>query len=149
LIVNIIIDQQYIDFKEEILSIQQVYEAGAVVSFIGQVRAAGEQGELIAMELEHYPGMTESALQLIVTEAGTRWSLLAVTVVHRVGRLLPGDPIVLVAVASQHRAAAFEAAAFIMDYLKTRAPFWKKEITAQGAHWVEARERDEREASRW
>lgn len=149
MISNIKIIDYLIDYNNEITSISRVDGAGGVVSFVGQVRSGGERGELLAMELEHYPGMTESALQGIVAEAGQRWPLLAVSIVHRVGRLQPGDPIVLVAVAAAHRAPAFEAAEFIMDYLKTRAPFWKKEITATGEHWVEARDRDEHAASRW
>ena len=101
------------------------------------------------MTLEHYPGMTEKSLAALVDEARSRWTLLDVTVIHRVGRLLPGDPIVLVAVASSHRGEAFAACEFIMDYLKTRAPFWKKEQTAEGARWVEAKTTDDRAAERW
>lgn len=149
MISNIKIINYHIDIAKEIEKISPVQEAGGVVSFQGYVRLAGERGELLAMELEHYPGMTEQALQAIVEEAGRRWSLLAATVIHRVGRLSPGDLIVLVTTAAIHRAPAFEAAEFIMDYLKTRAPFWKKEVTATGEHWVEARERDELAAGRW
>jgi molybdopterin synthase catalytic subunit len=101
------------------------------------------------MTLEHYPGMTEKALAALVDEACARWSLLDVTVIHRVGRLLPGDPIVLVAVASSHRGAAFAACEFIMDALKTRAPFWKKEETPAGERWVEARASDDAAVARW
>lgn len=149
MISNIKIINYHIDIAKEIEKISPVQEAGGVVSFQGYVRLAGERGELLAMELEHYPGMTEQALQAIVEEAGRRWPLLAATVIHRVGRLSPGDLIVLVATAATHRAPAFEAAEFIMDYLKTRAPFWKKEVTATGEYWVEARERDELAAGRW
>ena len=119
--------------------------AGAVVTFTGIVRG----GDVAAMTLEHYPGMTEAALAEIEAEAHTRWPLSGVTIVHRVGRLLPGERIMMVAAASAHRQAAFEAAEFLMDYLKTRAPFWKKEETGAGARWVDAREADESAARRW
>ena len=119
------------------------------MTFTGQVRGGNGSCALLAMELEHYPGMTEASIQRIVDEAASRWPLLGINVVHRVGRLLPGEPIVFVGVACEHRAAAFAAAEFIMDYLKTRAPFWKKEITATGAQWVDARETDTQAASRW
>lgn len=118
--------------------------AGAVASFVGLVR-----GSISTMTLEHYPGMTEKALSDIVSEAKTRWPLQAVRVIHRVGRLLPGERIVLVAVSSSHRGEAFAACEFIMDYLKTRAPFWKKEETPEGACWVDARESDDRARARW
>ncbi|TFH87388.1 molybdopterin synthase catalytic subunit MoaE [Billgrantia azerbaijanica] len=124
-------------------------EVGAVVCFTGLVRDFNERPEVSALTLEHYPGMTEAALQEIVTEAEARWPLQGVRVIHRVGRMAPGDPIVLVAVASAHRRAAFEACDFIMDYLKTRAPFWKKEHSASGDYWVAERESDQRDASRW
>lgn len=124
-------------------------DIGAVVCFTGLVRDFNERPDIEAMTLEHYPGMTESALAVIVEEAESRWSLQGVRVIHRVGRLVPGDPIVLVAVASAHRRAAFEACDFIMDYLKTRAPFWKKEHTATGHHWVTERESDQQAARRW
>ncbi len=101
------------------------------------------------MTLEHYPGMTEKALDAIVVEARGRWDVFGVRVIHRVGRLLPGDRIVFVAVASAHRGDAFAACEFIMDYLKTRAPFWKKEETPAGGHWVDARESDDQAADRW
>lgn len=119
--------------------------AGAVVTFTGHVRGDG----VTAMTLEHYPGMTESALEEFEAEARNRWPLTDVLIIHRVGRLLPGARIMMVAVASRHRAAAFEAAEFLMDYLKTGAPFWKKEETAEGARWVDARECDDEAAARW
>lgn len=147
--INIKITSELIDINEEYSLISRLQNAGAVVTFSGQVRINGEESLLQAMELEHYPGMTEAAIQAIVEQAQARWSLLGVTVIHRVGRLLPGDCIVWVATASEHRAAAFAAAEFIMDYLKTRAPFWKKEITASGGQWVDARETDTQAASRW
>jgi molybdopterin synthase catalytic subunit len=128
-------------------------DVGAVASFVGLVRAdkvAGKVGAgVTAMTLEHYSGMTEKALDAIVTEARGRWNIYGVRVIHRVGRLLPGDRIVFVAVASAHRGEAFAACEFIMDYLKTRAPFWKKEETPEGGHWVDARESDDHAAGRW
>ncbi len=124
-------------------------DVGAVASFVGLARDTNEGSGVAAMTLEHYPGMTEKALAALVDEARARWALLDVTVVHRVGRLLPGDPIVLVAVASAHRGEAFAACEFIMDALKTRAPFWKKEETPHGERWVEARASDELAAERW
>lgn len=121
-------------------------EIGAVVSFTGLVRGGGVTG----MTLEHYPGMTEKALEAIEAEARGRWPLQGVAIIHRVGPLEPGARIVFVATASRHRRAAFESAEFIMDYLKTRAPFWKKETGADGAdRWVEARDADDSAAERW
>jgi molybdopterin synthase catalytic subunit len=124
-------------------------DIGAIASFVGLARDMNEGSGVTAMTLEHYPGMTEKALAVLVEEARSRWALLDVTVIHRVGRLLPGDPIVLVVVASQHRGEAFAACEFIMDYLKTQAPFWKKEETPHGERWVEARASDDAAAARW
>ncbi|MDX1466003.1 MAG: molybdopterin synthase catalytic subunit MoaE [Halomonas sp.] len=124
-------------------------DVGAVVSFTGLVRDFNERPEVQALTLEHYPGMTEAALEAIVQDAEGRWPLQGVTVIHRIGRLTPADPIVLVVVASAHRRAAFEACDFIMDYLKTRAPFWKKEHTASGDYWVSERDGDHHDARRW
>ncbi len=124
-------------------------EVGAVASFVGLVRGASEGAAVGAMTLEHYPGMTEKAIAAIVDEAKRRWQVIDCTVIHRVGELYPGEQIVLVAVASSHRGDAFAACELIMDYLKTRAPFWKKEQTPQGARWVEARASDDRAAERW
>jgi molybdopterin synthase catalytic subunit len=123
---------------------------GAVASFVGSVRGT-EPGKppLVAMTLEHYPGMTERQMAAIEAEARARWPLQDVLVIHRHGRLLPGEPIVLVAVASAHRQAAFEACQFLMDWLKTKAPFWKLEETAAGAEWVAAKESDDAAADRW
>ena len=121
--------------------------AGAVASFVGLVR--DEDKSLSSMTLEHYPGMTEKAIGEIIATATQRWSLLGVRVIHRIGKLLPGNRIVLVVVSSKHRGDAFAACEFIMDYLKTQAPFWKKEQTAQGTSWVEARESDDEAAARW
>ena len=124
-------------------------KVGAVASFVGLVRDLNDGAAVGAMTLEHYPGMTEKAIAAIVEEAKGRWEMLDCTVIHRVGELRPGDQIVLVAVASGHRGDAFAACEFIMDYLKTRAPFWKKEQTTEGARWVDARAGDERAAERW
>lgn len=124
-------------------------DIGAIASFVGLARDLNEGTGVSAMTLEHYPGMTEKALNALVDEASARWALLDVTLIHRVGRLLPGDPIVLVAVASSHRGEAFAACEYIMDALKTRAPFWKKEETPQGERWVEARASDDAAAARW
>ncbi len=122
---------------------------GAVVTFLGQMRDINEGDQVSSMTLEHYPGMTEKALQAIVDEADQRWELMGVRVVHLVGELQPLDPIVLVAVASSHRGEAFQACEFIIDYLKTRAPFWKKESTADGERWVDARHGDSDAEERW
>jgi molybdopterin synthase catalytic subunit len=122
---------------------------GAVASFIGLVRDVNDGSAVAGMTLEHYPGMTEKALQAIVEDAHRRWDIIDVAVVHRVGALKPTDQIVLVVVAGAHRGAAFAACEFIMDYLKTRAPFWKKETGGTGERWVEARVTDETAAQRW
>ncbi|MDY0992759.1 molybdopterin synthase catalytic subunit MoaE [Pantoea agglomerans] len=124
-------------------------EDGAVVTFTGKVRKHNLGNDVAALTLEHYPGMTEKALQEIVDAARERWPLQRVTVIHRVGELFPGDEIVLVGVTSAHRGSAFSAAEFIMDYLKTRAPFWKREATEQGDRWVDARDSDHQTAQRW
>jgi molybdopterin synthase catalytic subunit len=125
-------------------------DIGAVVTFSGVVRSTNEGKPLEAMSLEHYPGMTEAELERVEAEARRRWPLQASLIIHRVGKLVPGDNIVLVVTASAHREAAFEAAEFLMDYLKTRAPFWKKETGADGAErWVEARDSDDTAAGRW
>lgn len=124
-------------------------EDGAVVTFTGKVRNHNLGDSVAALTLEHYPGMTEKALQEIVDDARQRWPLQRVTVIHRVGELFPGDEIVLVGVSGAHRGSAFAAAEFIMDYLKTRAPFWKREATPEGERWVDARDSDHQAASRW
>ncbi|HET7772542.1 MAG TPA: molybdopterin synthase catalytic subunit MoaE [Burkholderiaceae bacterium] len=124
-------------------------DIGGIASFIGTVRDLNEGDAVSTLTLEHYPGMTEKALQAIVDEAHRRFDLLAARVIHRVGRLGPGDQIVLVITASAHRGEAFAACEFLMDYLKTRAPFWKKEVTPEGERWVEARESDDEAAARW
>ncbi len=122
---------------------------GAIASFVGVVRDLNEGAEVAEMTLEHYPGMTEKALEKIVAEARARWDIYDALVVHRVGTLKPTDQIVLVVVASAHRGEAFQACEFLMDYLKTRAPFWKKEKTADGGRWVDARKVDDAAADRW
>lgn len=121
-------------------------DQGAIVTFTGLVRGDGGIG---AMEIEHYPGMTESAIAKIATQAQERWSLGDVLVIHRYGRLEPGETIMMVATAAPHRVDAFEAAEFLMDYLKSRAPFWKKEIGPDGAEWVAAKDADEEALNRW
>jgi molybdopterin synthase catalytic subunit len=124
-------------------------EVGAVVTFVGTVRDVNDGDAVATLELEHYPGMTEKALEAIVDEARARFDVRGVLVIHRVGVLAPAEPIVLVAVTSTHRGEAFEACRFVMDYLKTRAPFWKKERTPTGDRWVDARDADEDAAARW
>jgi molybdopterin synthase catalytic subunit len=124
-------------------------DIGGVVSFVGLVRGESHGEKLTSMTLEHFPGMTERELERIAGEARQRWALDDVTIVHRVGELKPGERIVLVVTAAAHRRAAFEAAEFLMDYLKTRAPFWKRELRASGEHWVEARDSDDEAAARW
>jgi molybdopterin synthase catalytic subunit len=122
---------------------------GAVVSFVGVVRGESGGERLLALQLEHYPGMTERELSRIAYDATARWQLSAVTIIHRVGVLRPQDQIVLVVTASAHRQAAFDGCAFVMDYLKTQAPFWKKETRASGEYWIEARSSDDEAAARW
>lgn len=125
-------------------------DSGAIVTFVGKVRDFNQGEHVKGLALEHYPGMTEKALAAIVQEARARWPLQECTLIHRIGELLLGDQIVLVAVSSAHREAAFEACHFIMDFLKTRAPFWKKELTADGVQrWVEAKASDAAAAARW
>jgi molybdopterin synthase catalytic subunit len=130
------------DLSTEVIDISMNTRTGAVASFVGVVRD-------VPMTLEHYPGMTENAIKKIVEEARTRWQVLDYAVIHRYGDLQPGDQIVLVAIASSHRADAFAACQFIMDYLKTQAPFWKKEHHPEGARWVNALEADDEAAARW
>jgi molybdopterin synthase catalytic subunit len=122
---------------------------GALASFLGLVRDVNDGSGVCEMMLEHYPGMTEKALEAIVVEAKARWQIFDALVIHRVGRLLPTEQIVLVAVSGAHRGESFAACEFIMDYLKTRAPFWKREVTPEGARWVDARDTDTRAAERW
>lgn len=123
--------------------------SGAIVTFTGTVRDMNLGDQVGGLFLEHYPGMTENALQAIIDEAMARWELQSVRVIHRIGQMYPGDRIVFVGVASAHRKEAFAACEFMMDYLKTRAPFWKKETTPDGDRWVDERESDQEAADRW
>ena len=146
---RIIVQEQPFDFAEEAQAFARGrVDVGAIVTFSGIVRDTGAK-QLSAMEIEHYPGMTESALRKIATEATSRWSLADTLVIHRFGKLYPGETIMMVATAARHRKNAFEAAEYLMDYLKSRAPFWKREITSEGAQWVDAKEEDEDALSRW
>jgi molybdopterin synthase catalytic subunit len=122
---------------------------GAIVAFVGTVRDLNLAADVVALELEHYPGMTEKSLSKILDASVERWSLQGARIVHRVGKMYPGDQIVMVLTASAHRGDAYEANNFIMDYLKTEAPFWKKEWTPEGPRWIEARDSDEQAAARW
>lgn len=137
------------DLATEYVQLAQGSAAGAVVTFVGKVRDMNLGDKVIGLSLEHYPGMTEKSLSEICDQAQTRWPLLSVRVIHRVGDLALGDQIVLVGVSSAHRSAAFEACEFIMDFLKTKAPFWKKERTTDQTRWVESRESDSKAAQRW
>ena len=136
------VQREDFDLGAEVRAISRDAKVGAVASFVGLVRD-------VRMTLEHYPGMTERAIRKIVDQAAGRWQVMDCTVIHRYGDLAPNDQIVLVAVASAHRGDAFAACEFIMDFLKTRAPFWKKEHRAGGATWVEARAADDKAADRW
>ena len=143
---------QHVDFdlSQEIAQLRAGNpKVGAVVGFVGTVRDMNEGLDVAAMELEHYPGMTEKSIEAIVTQAGERWPMLGARVIHRVGPLLPQEQIVLVAVSSAHRGEAFAACEFIIDYLKTEAPFWKKEDTPEGARWVDARDSDGTALDKW
>lgn len=124
-------------------------DIGAIVNFIGQVRDINEGDAVQTLTLEHYPGMTERALEAIEHEANTRWDISSSLIIHRVGTLKPQDQIVLVAIASKHRGEAFKACEFMMDFLKTQAPFWKKEVTSDGERWVEAKLSDDDAQARW
>jgi molybdopterin synthase catalytic subunit len=137
------------DIAAEVERVRAGTDVGAIVTFSGICRDEG--GTLAALELEHYPGMAEAEIDRIAREAATRWPVTAITVIHRHGRIAPGDNIVLVVTASSHRQAAFEAASFLMDFLKTQAPFWKKEHAASGAAdtWVAAKADDDAAAERW
>jgi len=144
------VQQQDFDISAEIAAMRSGNpKIGAITSFVGVVRDINEGDAVSTMTLEHYPGMTEKSIAGIIDEARGRWEVLDALVIHRVGTLKPTDQIVLVIVASTHRGDAFAACEFIMDYLKTRAPFWKKEITPQGGRWVDARVTDDRAAERW
>jgi molybdopterin synthase catalytic subunit len=144
------VQRQQIEIESEMAPLMRNPKVGAVVNFLGIVRQFGDEDEVSALEIEHYPGMTEQALWSIVEEAIARWDLQAVKIIHRIGRVALGNPVVLIVVASEHRAAAFTACEFLMDFLKCHAPFWKKEIGRDGvSRWVGAKDRDEREMKRW
>jgi len=147
---SIRIQEKDFDISAEIAALRKGDpRVGAVVTFLGTVRDINDGSQVKGMTLEHYPGMTEKALQEILDQAQSRWDIYQTLVVHRVGPLLPEDQIVLVAVTSAHRGEAFAACEFIMDYLKTAAPFWKKEDTPEGARWVDARVTDDAAMARW
>lgn len=138
------------DLSAEVAALRQGMPAvGAVCSFVGTVRDRNEGASVATMELEHYPGMTEKAIEAMMEQAFARFDILGARVVHRVGLLQPLDQIVLVAVSSMHRGESFQACEFLMDYLKTQAPFWKKEVTPEGARWVDARVSDDAALARW
>ena len=144
------VQQEDFDVGEEITRLRLQYpQAGAVVSFTGQVRDLNDGLSVASLTLEHYPGMTEKSLAAIIEQARQRWPILDAVVIHRVGTLPPQAQIVLVIVASAHRGDAFAACEFIMDYLKTEAPFWKKEATPDGSQWLDARESDQAARERW
>ncbi|ELI6431040.1 molybdopterin synthase catalytic subunit MoaE [Aeromonas salmonicida] len=147
---RILVQREDFSLADEYASLATRADSGAIVTFVGKVRDFNQGEEVKGLALEHYPGMTEKALADIVQEARRRWPLQECTLIHRIGELWLGDQIVLVAVSSAHRDAAFDACHFIMDFLKTRAPFWKKELTTEGVQrWVEAKESDNAAAARW
>ena len=147
---SVVIQQEDFDVSIELAAMrEQNPEVGAIASFVGVMRDINNDQQVSTMELEHYPGMTETSITEIIDDAAERWQLISAKVIHRIGLLLPTDQIVLVAVSSRHRGEAFAACEFIMDYLKTRAPFWKKELTPTGEHWVDARCTDLSAAQRW
>ncbi len=147
---RILVQREDFSLADEYARLATRPDSGAIVTFVGKVRDFNQGEEVKGLALEHYPGMTEKALADIVNEARERWPLQECTLIHRIGELWLGDQIVLVAVSSAHRDAAFDACHFIMDFLKTRAPFWKKELTAEGVQrWVEALDRDNAAAARW
>lgn len=147
---SVSVQQQDFDIAAEIATLTKGrHQVGALATFTGLVRDMNDGSGVQAMTLEHYPGMTETALEEIVEHARGRWDVDGVRVIHRFGRLMPGDQIVFVAVTSAHRGESFAACEFIMDFLKTRAPFWKREETPEGARWVDARDADDSAAERW
>lgn len=147
---RIVVQREDFSLADEYARLATRADSGAIVTFVGKVRDFNQGEEVKGLALEHYPGMTEKALADIVQEARRRWPLQECTLIHRIGELWLGDQIVLVAVSSAHRDAAFDACHFIMDFLKTRAPFWKKELTTEGVQrWVEAKESDNAAAARW
>ncbi|ROS04645.1 molybdopterin synthase subunit MoaE [Sinobacterium caligoides] len=149
-LIRVVVEESDFDIQQQQDWLSSVGDhVGAVVSFVGLVRDINEGLDISTMELEHYPGMTERSIEDICQLATQRWPVHSVSVVHRVGLLCPADQIVYVGVSSRHRGDGFQACEFIMDYLKTQAPFWKKEQTAAGAKWVDAREKDHSAAERW
>ncbi|MGY3620845.1 molybdenum cofactor biosynthesis protein MoaE [Bradyrhizobium sp. USDA 10063] len=149
-IATIRIQEADFDIAQEIAAIGKGRtDIGAVVSFAGICRGSEDGEPIAALTLEHYPGMAEAEIRRHAEEAMSRWPLSGLTVIHRVGRITPGENIVLVVTASQHRQAAFQAAEFLMDYLKSSAPFWKREESARGSSWIEARDQDDAAAARW
>ncbi|MCC5853162.1 MAG: molybdopterin synthase catalytic subunit MoaE [Alkalimonas sp.] len=146
--ISVLVQHEDFSMADEYAQLSRDSSCGAVVTFCGLVRELSIS-KLHSMTLEHYPGMTEQALLAIAEQAQQRWQLGAVRIIHRIGTLTPNEQIVFVGVASAHRAAAFEAAQFVMDYLKTQAPFWKKEHSSQGQHWVAAKTTDQQAARRW
>jgi len=149
-VMSVRVQTEDFDVSQEMLALRQKNpKVGAVASFVGVVRDLNDGDEVSALTLEHYPGMTERSLEEIVSEAKSRWNIYDALIIHRVGTLLPLDQIVLVLVTSAHRGESFKACEFLMDYLKTRAPFWKKEQTSSGERWVDARTTDSVAAMRW
>ena len=147
---KIVVQSADFSLSDEYERLARRVDCGAIVTFVGKVRDFNQGEHVQGLQLEHYPGMTEKALTEIVAQARQRWPLQQCTLIHRIGQLLLGEQIVLVAVSCSHRDAAFAATHFIMDFLKTRAPFWKKELTSDGiARWVDAKESDNVAASRW
>lgn len=144
---QVTVQSEDFDLAQVLKGFGKAPNTGATVSFTGRVR--DDSGTLEHMEIEHYPGMCEAAITKIAEEAATRWSLTDCLVIHRYGQLRPGDQIMMVATAARHRVEAFEAAEYLMDYLKSRAPFWKKEVTREGADWVAAKDADEEALNRW
>ena len=147
---RVTIQSQDFDLGDEVAALRAGdHGVGAVASFVGTVRTHNDGSPVSALELEHYPGMTEKAIEAMIDEAMRRFDIRAARVVHRVGPMQPGDQIVLVAVTAAHRGQAFRACEFLIDYLKTQAPFWKKETTPEGARWVDARVADDAALARW
>lgn len=150
MVFSVSIQTEDFDVSHELAALRQGdARVGAVCSFVGTVRERNEDSSVASMELEHYPGMTEKAISAMLTEAQKRFDIHAARVIHRVGLLQPLDQIVFVAVTSAHRGESFQACEFLMDYLKTQAPFWKKEVTPKGARWVDARVSDDQALARW
>lgn len=148
-VIRIAVQQQDFSLEAEAQALRGLPNVGALVTFSGLVRELHDEARVDGLFLEHYPGMTERSLQAMAEEAARRWPLHAITIIHRIGTLLAGEQIVFVGVSSAHRAAAFSACEFLMDYLKTRAPFWKKCLQADKTFWVDAKDSDDEAARRW